>query len=350
MADHPLYIPNLKTSDSELRAIRQLSGPVRERILPAFEITRSRVTKKTPRGSVFRRAEQLVEASGISRFILDVTTETDLMNEEMEGFFEEAGGYARWRSFISTAFSAEVIPCLLYVEGGSEEEFKRQADQLGKSHSLVALRTSATDRDDALRLYLWTLEVLPADRIVIIGSLYFLEQGLQQLYFDRAREFITTVIGNRPRPRSLAFPGSSFPKTVGSGVYGQDDRGEFAAVEIPLFQSLRSAYPQLPLVYSDYAAVHPIRYPTKGGGWVPRIDIFENDKFAYSRLRQPDGGYAAAARNIIAKYGNALPDCWGSQQIKLAASGAVPGRSPSFWISARINMWITRRTLDLPLT
>lgn len=347
MVDHPLYIPNLKTSDAELRAVRQLSGPVRERILPAFEITRSRVTKKTPRGSVFRRAEQLVEASSSSRFILDVTTEADLMNEEMEGFFDESGGYSRWRSFINSSFSWEVIPCLLYVEGGSEQEFKRQVEQLATSHATVALRTSATDREDALKLYRWALEVLSADRIIIIGSLYFLEQGLQRLYFDRAREFLTAVIGNRPRPRSIAFPGSSFPKTVGTGAYGRDDGGEFAALEIPLFDELRSAYPQMPLVYSDYAAVHPIRYPTKGGGWVPRIDVLNQDRFAFSRLRQPDGGYASAAKIIVAKFGNALPDCWGSEQIRLAATGAVPGKSPSFWISSRINMWITRRTSDL---
>jgi hypothetical protein len=348
MAD-PLYIPNLKTSDSELRAIRQLSERVRERLLPAFEITRSRTTKNSPRGSVFRRAEQLVEASRISRFILDVTTEADLMNEEMEAFFDEAGGYSQWCSFISSAFNKEIIPCLLYVEGGSEQDFKRQVDQLAANHAMVALRTSATDREDTLKLYRWALEMLPPDRIIVIGSLYFLEQGVQQVYFERAQQFITTVIGNRPSPRLIAFPGSSFPKTVGSGVYGQDDRGAFPSVEIPLFQELRSAYPRLPLIYSDYAAVHPIRYPTKGGSWVPRIDIFNRNSFAFSRLRQPDGGYAAAAKNIVAEYGYSLPDCWGSDQIKLAAAGSVPGRSPSFWISARINMWITQRANDLSL-
>ena len=344
-----LYIPNLKTSDSELRAIRQLSGTVRERILPAFEITRSRVTKKTPRGSVFRRAEQLIEASPTSRFILDVTTEADLMNEEMESFFDEAGGYSRWRSFIGTAFGKEIIPCLLYVEGGLEQDFKRQIEQLATNHATVALRTSATDKDDARKLYRWALEVVDHSRIIVIGSLYFLDQGLQQLYFDRAREFLTNVIGNRPLPQAIAFPGSSFPKTVGASPYGQDDRGDFAALEIPLFDELQGAFPRIPLVYSDYAAVHPIRYPTKGGGWVPRIDIFNQGKFAFSRLRQPDGGYAAAAKNIVAKYGNLLPDCWGSEQVKLAAAGTVPGRSPSFWISARINMWITQRAADLSL-
>lgn len=344
----PLYIPNLKTSDSELRALRNLSPSVRERLLPAFEITRSRVTKKLPKGSVFRRAEQLIEASGSSNFILDVTTEPDLMNEEMVAFFDEAGGYSNWRTFVSEAFAPEVIPCLLFDEGGVETEFKKQVQRFGESHARVALRTSATDRKDAAKLYQWAIEELGFDRIVVIGSLYFLERGLQPVYFDRCRQFLTEVMGNRP-PGLLAFPGSSFPKAVGSNGYGADDGGEFPASELPLFEQLQSTFPNMPLVYSDYASVHPIRYPTKGGSWVPRIDIFDRGNFVFSRLRSSDGGYAAAARNIVKQHGAGLPDCWGGDQIKSAATGVVPGRSPSFWISARINMWITQRTLALSL-
>lgn len=348
MSFDPIYIPNLKTSDSELRALRYLSQEVRDRILPAFEITRSRVTKKAPHGSVHRRAEQLVEASGLSRFVLDVTTEADLMNEEMEAFFDETNGYAKWRSFVASAFSSNVVPCLLYVEGGDEAEFKRQVAKFADAHTQIALRTSATDRDDAARLYRWALEIVDRDRIIVIGSLYFLEQGLLPIYEDRCRQYLTTVIGNQPS-HLVAFPGSSFPKAVGSGEYGEDDGGEFVALEIPLFQQLKSTYRNMPLVYSDYAAVHPIRYPTRGGTWVPRIDVFDGQRFAFSRLRSDDGGYAAAARNIVGAYGNSLPDCWGSEQIRMAATGVLPGRSPSYWISARINMWITQRAFDLSL-
>jgi Beta protein len=101
------------------------------------------------------------------------------------------------------------------------------------------------------------------------------------------------------------------------------------------------------IVYSDYASVHPIRYPTPDGSWVPRIDVFQNGQFAFSRLRNQDGGYAAAAKIIVRNCGSTLPNCWGSDQIKQAASGTLPGKSPSFWISARINMWITQRTTEL---
>jgi hypothetical protein len=340
-----VYIPNLKTSDSELRALRYLAPEVRARILPAFELTRSRITKKEPKGSIYRRAEQLLEISGMSRFIVDITTEADLMNDEMNKFFDEANGYASWRSFLSVAFGPEIIPALLFVDGGSQAEFKRQVEKLLSSYDTVAIRTSVSE-PEAKQLYDWALEVAPSNRIIVIGSVYFLEQGLLKLYVDRCRTFATDVVGNQ-YPQSIAFPGSSFPKAVGSGDYGEDDAGEFTALELPLFSQLKAALPNAPLIYSDYAAVHPIRYPTKGGSWIPRIDVFDGGKFYFSRLRAPDGGYSTAAKIIASGHAKNLPACWGTDQVVQASTGSLPGRSPSFWISARINMWITDRALKL---
>jgi hypothetical protein len=343
-----VYIPNLKTSDSELRALRHLSPAVKNRILPAFELTRSRVTPKLPEGSVIRRAEQLVENYGDSNFILDLTTENDLLNPEMDKFYDERNGYSNWRSFLGRAFPSEIIPCLQYVEGGSELEFKRQVAGLIERYGKVALRTSVSDLE-ANELYKWSIEVTSLKNITVIGSIYFLDQQSDEVYFDRCRRFLSTVVGNQV-PDVIAFPGSSFPKSVGMGVYGNDDGGNFPALELPLFERLKTTFANMPLVYSDYASVHPIRYPSRGGSWVPRIDIFQNGQFTFSRLRNQDGGYAEAAKIIMRNYGGTLPSCWGAEQIKQAAGGTVPGKSPSFWISARINMWITQRANELSST
>ena len=340
-----VYIPNLKTSDAELRALRYLQPDVKKLILPAFELTRSRVTTKLPRGSVRRRAEQLIEVYGDSDFILDITTENDLLNPEMNSFFDEDNGYANWRSFLDTTFNGKIVPCLQYDEGGSRQEFQRQASSLVSRFGKVALRTSVSDAE-AVNLYAWALEVAGERNLIVLGSLYFLDQQSQGLYLDRCSGFIRRVVSNRV-PDAIAFPASSFPKSVGGAPYGDDAEGKFAALELPLFDSLRTTYPNLPLVYSDFASVHPIRYPTRGGTWVPRIDVFSGGQFAYSRLRSADGGYVQAARNIIREFGSSLPASWGNDQIRQAARGVLPGRSPSFWISARINMWITQRAMTL---
>jgi hypothetical protein len=341
----PVYIPNLKTSDSELRALRYLASSVKDKILPVFELTRSRITTKNPNGSVIRRAEQVTEIYGDGDFILDVTTESDLMNPQMGAFFDEANGYANWRSFLSSMFPSKIYPCVQYVEGGTEVEFKRQVEELSSRYEKVVLRTSVFDLE-VNQLYLWMLDVTDSRRVIVVGNVFFLEQQANAVYVDRCRGFLSEVIGNR-LPDAVAFPGSSFPKSVAIGVYGKDDSGKFSAVELDLYETLTREFPNMPLVYSDYASVHPIRYPTRGGGWVPRIDVFQSGEFVYSRLRNDDGGYAAAAKVIMRNYGNSLPACWGTEQIRQAATGNVPGRSPSFWISARINMWITQRANDL---
>jgi len=318
---------------------------VKQVILPVFELTRSRVTKKLPEGSVHRRAEQLTDVYGHSDFILDLTTENDLLNGEMDSFFDEANGYAKWRNFLEGAFERNVIPCLQYVEAGTREEFQRQASALVSRFGRVAIRTSVFDAE-AANLYAWALEAAGEKNLIVLGSLYFLDSQSDGAYLDRCSGFLTRVIGNRI-PDAVAFPGSSFPSRVGTKPYGEDAQGTFPALELPLFASLTRSFPNMPLVYSDFASVHPIRYPTKGGAWVPRIDVFSGGQFAYSRLRAGDGGYVQAAKNIMQKYGASLPASWGTEQIRQAAQGALPGRSPSFWISARINMWITQRAREL---
>lgn len=340
-----LYIPNLKTSDAELRALRYLQPGVKKVILPVFELTRSRVTKKLPEGSVYRRAEQLVEVYGDSDFILDITTENDLLNAEMDSFFDEANGYAKWRNFLEGTFKNNVIPCLQYEEAGTKEQFQRQAVALVSRFGRAAIRTSVFDAE-AANLYSWALEAAGEENIILMGSLYFLDKQSEGVYLDRCSNYLTRVIGNRI-PDAVAFPGSSFPKSVATKPYGEDAQGKFPALELPLFASLKRNFSNMPLIYSDFASVHPIRYPTKGGTWVPRIDVFSGGEFAYSRLRAADGGYVQAAKNIMKDFGSSLSDSWGAEQIKQAAQGILPGRSPSFWISARINMWITQRARAL---
>lgn len=340
-----VYIPNLKTSDAELRALRYLSADVKDRILPAFELTRSRVTPKAPEGSVYRRAEQLLETYGEREFVIDLTTENDLLNSEMESFFDEANGYEKWRAFLVQTFSRGVIPSLQYIEEGSRENFQLQAARLAERFGRVAIRASVFDVE-ARTLYAWASEAVGDSNVILMGSLFFLDPESQGIYFSRCTQFLNSVVGNS-RPAAIAFPASSFPKSVGIKPYGDDADGEFPALELPLYSSLKRTYGNLPLVYADYASVHPIRYPTRGGSWVPRIDVFANGNFAYRRLRNDDGGYVQAARNVVGDFGSLLPACWGADQIRQAATGVLPGRSPSFWISARINMWVTQQARSL---
>ncbi len=335
-----MYYPNLKTTDSELRALRNLSPDIKKKICPVFELTRSRKTKKTPSGSLSKRADQLKEAYA-GRFILDLCTEPTLMNDETLDLFDEDMGYSTWHKFLERNFGSEVIPCALYVEDGTKENFKAQISWIIAKYGRVCLRTSVAD-EFISNLYSWTLEVASQDQVILCPILYYVPESELASAISACQYYISSVIGNRP-PRELIFVASSFPRSVLDLPGCLDASGSFNAAEVTLEETLKTSFPNLPISNADFGSVHPRRYETKGGTWVPRIDYFENNTFRYSRFRQSAGGYLTAAMMIDTASIARLPRCWGTDQITQAKARRLPGASPSFWISVRINCWISKR-------
>lgn len=336
-----MYFPNLKTSDSELRAVRFLDDSTKRRITPIFELTRSRKTKSLPNGSVHKRIEQLNEIYGKYKYILDLSTEEEIINSQIIDMFDEGGGYKNWINFLRENTNSNVYPCALYVEDGGKKNFQKQIERIVDIYGKVCLRTSVAD-ESAVKLYNWTTEVSGIGNIITCGVLYFIEENRVRNYDSLCRTYIERVIGNQI-PDVMIFPGSSFPRYVTDREGGGDLEGKFEALEITVERDLVRTFPNLPIHPSDFASVHPMRYPTGGGNWIPRIDIFDGTSIRYVRSRRDDGGYGSAAQSLDAKAIARLPDCWGKKQIQETIAGRVAGGSPSFWISVRINCWITQR-------
>lgn len=340
-----IYLPSLKTTDAELRAVQNLSPDVKKRICPIFELTRSRKTKKDPQGSLLKRLEQVKQIYGNSEAVIDLTTEDSLINAEMDALFDEVNGYAPWCYFAESSFEPDYIPCLQYSEGSQLENFKRQARRLRGRFQKVALRVSVTDIE-AAELYQAAVEEVGPESLILIANVYFIESGMLGYFENLCSDFIKNVIGNRI-PTVICFPASGFPKSVGSGDYGQDGEGVFPALENALYFTLSKRFPSLPLIYADFGSVHPKRYETAFGTWIPRVDVPFDGQYSYTRVRRHEGGYVAAARSAMSKFGNKMIDCWGSEQVRLAAAGKPMGSNPSFWISVRVNMWITQQVAKL---
>ncbi|HEY9013270.1 MAG TPA: hypothetical protein VIN06_19885, partial [Devosia sp.] len=284
-----MYYPNLKTSDSELRAIKHLAKDAKRGTIPVFELTRSRRTKALPMGSLKKRLQQLLENYGGSPYILDLCTQDELMNSETIALFSEQDGYENWRAFLKESAGENVIPCVLYEEDGSKENFQKQAIYLRDEYGKVCLRTSATD-DLAQRLMIWLSEVISQDQIVVCALLYYIEPGRLDYYKELCRNYMRDVVGNR-NPSAIMFPSSSFPRVVTDLPGCEDDTGTFSSHELALDDWLQEQFPNRHVQDSDFAAVHPIRYPASGGNWIPRIDIFTGSGFRYMRVRRNNGGY-----------------------------------------------------------
>lgn len=336
-----MYYPNLKTSDAELRAIKQLSNEVKREIVPIFELTRSRKTKLLPTGSLTRRIEQLQDAYGSNPFILDLCTQQELMNEQTIELFNEFGGYRNWIRFLSEHTHQSIVPCLLYEDQGSKENFQEQARELQKRYGTVCLRTSASD-ELAQKLMIWACEAISESNLIACGLLYFIEHGRIDHYKGLCSDYMREVVGNR-MPNTVIFPASSFPRYITDLPNCEDASGSFESSELALDAWLKEEFPSHNIQHSDFASVHPIRYPASGGNWIPRIDLFDGQGFRYVRTRRDDGGYKEAAKSITTSELNKVENCWGQKQIESAISGSVTGRSPSYWISVRINCWISKR-------
>ena len=220
------------------------------------------------------------------------------MNSETIKLFDETNGYRNWLRFLdSNANKKDALPCALYIEDGTRENFQKQVEGLLVNHEKICLRTSVAD-ENASKLYGWIAEVTDIRNVISCANLYYIEPRRLQTYQTLCRTYLETVVGNRV-PDSVLFPGSSFPRFV-TDVEGSNDlEGEFEAREITLEAELRKQFANFPIQPSDFASVHPIRYETGGGNWIPRIDIFDGTNFRYVRARRDDGGYDLLHRNLI---------------------------------------------------
>lgn len=348
-----LYFPILKTTDAELKAFEHLDDTVKDRIIPIFELTRSRKSKKNMSRSINKRLETLESIVGERPFILDLTTEKLLSNEQIEDILNNfSGGFPLWIKLIKEQKEKglNVIPVIHYDEQNLED-VKKEILELFKVSDILAFRVPV---NDAI-LYLKTMISMGVslDKIMLI-----LDAGYQEPkgHKDKSNLFVETIehllkdfTNNMPQCITCTF--SSFPDSVTK--YGEDDKGKWPRYEKYTYRALREKYNRisgLNLKYSDYSSVHPYRYDTTGGQWIPRIDFIDNDYMLYHRLRREDGGYALVAQKVLDDP-NYLPiqglRVWGDNEIAVAGRGIPNGGAPSHWISVRINLYITRTLIEL---
>lgn len=351
--DNVLYFPILKTTDAELRAFEHLDATVKENIIPIFELTKSRKSKKNMNRCISKRLEMLKEVVGANPFILDLTTEKQLSNEQIDKILDEhAGGFPLWVDLIKENKEAglNIIPVIHYDEQ-NVYDVKKEIEELFKLSSVLAFRVPVADAIDYLKQMV--AMGVPLEKLIVILDAEYQEprgNGDKSYLFTGVVDLIIKEFSsNLPRCVLCAF--SSFPDSVAK--YGEDDRGGWVRYEKITYEALKSKYANvrgLSLKYSDYSSVHPYRYDTTGGQWIPRIDFANNTHMLYYRARREDGGYPYVAK-LVLKDPNYSPISnlvvWGDEEIFSAANGMPNGSSPSHWISVRINLYITRTVMEL---
>lgn len=342
------YVPTLKTSDAELRALRELSEEQKFKFIPLFELTKSRRTKKDRIGKISKRLDAIKEIMGDKPFILDLTTAHEsLMNTEIYNLLDDHDGFEAWFNFVMEhKRDLNLIPVIHVVPDELQEVTKLTA-KLASEFELLAFRLDSLDEDTSQYLDAINEGLLGKNvsMVVVVDSGYLDPKVSLEFIQEKIEARLTEITDSGIPTAAVVLSSSSFPSSV-TGI-GGDKYGRMLQREKELFSKFNGKMFMHNLVYGDYASVHPVRYDVGGYGWVPRVDISTSSYYIYHRYRRESGGYITAAEKMINDADYEDLDVWGNEQIEKASYGEPNGLSPSFWISVRINIHISRVLMDL---
>ncbi|MFM2476387.1 beta family protein [Celerinatantimonas sp. MCCC 1A17872] len=341
MSDY-IYFPIIKTRDAELRCFDHLSEDVENNILPIYELTKSRITKKAPDGDIHRRMKRIGDIQGNRPFILDLCTSPKYLNPQIEQLLNPFDGFSEWRYFLNLFTDMNIIPMIHIYEDdeGSFKEVEKFIRIQSQTSNMLAVRFPYNLESGDYEYYLGPIiDNLSDDAnlIVILDADYIRYEDKDNVitnFIDSSQEILNLDHINEVVIACTSFP--SNPAKEGNS----DSDGEFSIDEEIIYQEVSN---EIDVKYGDYASINTEQIEIKGGTFVPRIDISLTDRFIYKRYRRDDGSYPRCARNMRAdrKYRNL--HTWADEQILLASQDAPQGISPSFWISVRMVYYIHTR-------
>ncbi|WP_100657753.1 beta family protein [Alteromonas flava] len=358
---NPLYFPIIKTRDAELRAMEKLSADTKRLICPIYELTKSRKTSKVPDGDIHRRMSQLAEIQGEDEFILDLSTDKNYINPQIEQLLLPDHGFNEWYLFIAENHRELNIIPMVHVyedEDGVADEVKSFVSKISAIKRKIAVRLphNLTMPQINQCLDAITQSMDGSCKLIVIFDANFV---------DRNNESINRVIGSfieccvatemfNQYLSDVVVVSSTFPSDVKSAG-NHDSTGEFYVYEEDIYQAVKADQNTPNVSYGDYASINTEQIEMRGGTFVPRIDIAyvenERDKFFYKRYRRDDGSYPRCAREVLADRRYINGQNWSNEEIRNASVDKPSGISPAYWISVRmeyyINLKVDRRKVDL---
>lgn len=338
------YIPILKTTDAELKAYSFLADSAKDQTMPLFELTKARRTKSDRFGNIHKRMQKLASLTDGRRFILDLTIKQDLSNYQIEDLLDPDNGFENWIDFLSNYQDLDIVP-MVHIDPEDLLQTAALVKKL-KSYPLIALKIEHFDSEIDTYLKVMTAEMTASQSALVIIDAEYITHSDYREAVTQIKERVKQANAFKDKIE-LAVSSSSFPKSVPNHTSNcHDHEGDFAKLEPTLFDDV-NASTELDLVYADYASVHPIRYDTGGGTWVPRVDFPLWGRYIYTRYRRKDGGYIRAAKAMLSHPKYKRLECWGCDEIEAAAASSPNGLSPSYWISVRANIHMTRHALGI---
>ncbi|WP_407906423.1 beta family protein [Escherichia coli] len=349
------YYPILKTTIAEMRALKKLDFVAWRNITPILELTKSRKSKNNQESCVYRKIDEIKEIVGDNEFILDLTNIESLSNEQIESFQSDRNGFENWCSFISEVRESNlnVIPMLIAYPDNTIDDLVLEMQQLCAITQKIAVRIPICE-PDLDELFIILRQIL-CQNYAGIGYIIFDGGYIHDEIIDPLPlvNIISSFCSELPDSFSgkVVFASSSFPASAIERVSGNKFNNSFYLQTLPLFKrvvdGLRDNGVKKDIFFGDYACIHPNRNESKAYNWIPRIDYPTVDKIYFSRSRREEGGYIECAKMIssLSCFKNDSLQCWGMVEIRRTSAGSPGGKSPSYWISVRSNIHMSRMAL-----
>ena len=141
------YVPIIKTNPAELKGFSNLPIDVFNNILPVIELTRSRRSKNNPNASIYKNLDTIIDIIGTNPFILDLTTDETLINNEIEGILYDGGnGFTKWVDLIITLKNSNMNPIpIIHYDPNEIQYLSEELNALQDLSSILAFRVSIND-------------------------------------------------------------------------------------------------------------------------------------------------------------------------------------------------------------
>lgn len=344
-----VYFPIIKTRDGELRCFEHINDQDFSKILPIYELTKSRKTKKAPDGDIYRRMKQISNIQKGKPFILDLSTDERYSNPQIEQLLSEHNGFKEWQYFLFDLHSdLNIIPMIhLYEDDNGKfaevEEFVKKAST---KTEFLAVRLPYDLSDEEVEYYLTPIvnNLNQNCKLYVLLDAEFVRNKPLNDTIDTFLEACSGTTLFKDKIEDVVMLCTSFPSNVAQAG-GEDISGSFKICEEDIYQGIIEEFP---IKYGDYVSINTEQIEMKGGTFVPRIDIASLDgkTFTYKRYRRNNGGYVEAAQHTITDTNSYKSlAVWADKEIVAAANNNPSGISPAFWISVRMNYYIKSRII-----
>ncbi|HBR1580618.1 TPA: hypothetical protein L9M00_001066 [Klebsiella pneumoniae] len=349
------YYPIIKTTIAEIRALKNLDQNTWQSMIPIIELTKSRKGKNNQDASVYKKIDELCQVIKSEELILDLTTIDSLSNEQIESFYDDSNYFENWCSFIEYVKGKipGVLPVLLAYPDSNINELIVQAENLCKHTRHVVIRIPIFEQ--GLSSLFNTLLQLVQQKPYLIHSIIFDASYIKEKIEQKPFEYIVAFISyffqkiNGFYTGKYIFCSEHYPGNITEYLDKNQNQYENKVYygNLSLYENINLELAKIAIpnvLYGDYACIHPFRNDVKAYNWIPRIDFPTRDSIFFSKVRRDVGGYDQCARNIVTlnAFQNDTLVCWGKNEITQASLTKAGGLNPSYWISVRSNIHISR--------